>query len=59
MPLTSAGEKQICRNCQCKFGSDEAVRCGTCHSYICPNCGECNCARVKPVFKLLREQFGW
>jgi hypothetical protein len=48
MPLVcEVGEVQICRSCGCEFGTDETEQCFTCHSYVCPKCGECLCDGIK------------
>ena len=39
-----------CRSCGFEFGEDEAKRCETCRSHICPKCKECLCDKVKGAF---------
>lgn len=47
-------QKEICKECGKSFGSDEAKRCIKCNSFICPQCGQCNCYRVEkfPIWLL-------
>lgn len=50
MMLSLIGGVQVCRACGEEFGTDGAVRCKVCHSYICPHCGKCNCLWAKAIF---------
>lgn len=53
----TVAEIQKCRDCGHEFGTDEAEFCKVCHSYICPHCGRCLCARVKGIFDSLSFAF--
>lgn len=56
---TAVANVQICKFCGHEFGTDEAINCQQCHSYLCPECFKCNCfvglytafEKINPAFQ--------